>query len=242
MKPQLLLDGDELLYKSTTVSEYEADYGDGVRVLSTNIEQAKDAFVSMLTALTDELDHDECVIVLSGDRPFRLDLWDGYKGNRRTVRKPLGYWEMRDWVRSTYPKVVANDCLEADDYMGILATMPNAVPRIIVSSDKDMKTIPGELYRQGELLTITPDEADYFWMYQTLTGDTTDGYKGCPGVGDVKAKALLAKPGDRWENVRQAFLKAGLTEADAILNARLARILRASDWDAKAKQPILWTP
>lgn len=240
MKPQLLLDGDELLYKSTTVSEYEADYGNGVRVLSTNVEQARDAFQSMLTAITDELDHSDFVIVLSGDNTFRYELWPDYKPSR--PRKPLGYFEMRDWVRETYPKVISHDCLEADDYMGILATMPNSVPRIIVSQDKDMQTIPGELYRQGELRTITEDEADRFWMFQTLTGDTTDGYKGCPGVGKVKAEAILAKPGAMWVNVLGAYLKAGLTEADALLNARLARILRFSDWDSAAKRPRLWTP
>ena len=32
------------------------------------------------------------------------------------------------------------------------------------------------------------------------------------------------------------------TEMIALLNARLARILRWSDWDAKNKQPILWRP
>jgi DNA polymerase-1 len=38
------------------------------------------------------------------------------------------------------------------------------------------------------------------------------------------------------------YAKAGLTEADALRQARLARILRWTDWDNKKKEPILWTP
>jgi DNA polymerase-1 len=33
-----------------------------------------------------------------------------------------------------------------------------------------------------------------------------------------------------------------LTEEDALLNARLARILTDEDYDSKQKQPKLWTP
>jgi hypothetical protein len=45
-----------------------------------------------------------------------------------------------------------------------------------------------------------------------------------------------------WPRVLEAYTKAGLTEADALTQARLARILRWSDWDAKERKPILWTP
>ena len=38
-----------------------------------------------------------------------------------------------------------------------------------------------------------------------------------------------------------AFEKKGLTESDALVQARVARILRASDYDFAAKKPILWS-
>ena len=41
-------------------------------------------------------------------------------------------------------------------------------------------------------------------MYQTLIGDLTDGFGGCPGVGGVKAQRVLAnKKGieEMWEAV-----------------------------------------
>lgn len=239
---QLLIDGDLFLYKATSAAEFECNVEGDVWFLSTNLKQAKDIWLSMMDSVQRELGSDDLVIVLSGPVDFRRSLCPSYKGNRKGKRKPLGYPALTEWLREHYEHVVSQDCLEADDYMGILATTPGAVERIIISDDKDMKTIPGRLFRLGGLSNISVEEADTNWYMQTLTGDQTDGYKGCPGIGEVKATAILRKAGDKWENVRQAFLKAGMSEEDAILQARLARILRHEDWDAQAKQPHLWVP
>ena len=80
------------------------------------------------------------------------------------------------------------------------------------------------------------------WFYtQVLTGDSTDNYPGCPGIGPKKAADILNKELS-WTSVVNAYLKAGLTEEDALLQARMARILQASDWNSKQQEPILWTP
>ena len=74
---------------------------------------------------------------------------------------------------------------------------------------------------------------------QTLIGDIADGYKGCPGIGAVKAKKLLDEA-PVWATVKDAYEKAGLTEEDALQQARMARILRSSDYpDGQVK---LWSP
>jgi DNA polymerase-1 len=239
--PRLLIDADGILYKSVAAAEYEADWGDGIFVASTNINQAKDMFLSQIEALKRELGNGQIVMVLSGRGNFRKDLDPSYKSNR-VSRKPLGFVAMTEWLSDTFTDVVSQDGIEADDYLGILATKPGSPDSIIVSDDKDLKTIPGKLFRLGELSTIDDDEAERYWLLQALTGDTADGYKGCPGVGTVKAEKTLLKPGSRWENVKREFLKAGLTEDYAVLQARLARILRYEDWDSVNKCPRLWTP
>lgn len=240
--PRLLIDADGFLYRSVAAAEYEGDWGDGIFVASTNVNQAIDMFRSQVEAVSRELDSDDHVYVISGDKNFRKTLDPSYKANR-TGRKPLGYLAMVEWLKATYgDRVVANDVLEADDYLGILATKPGAPESIIVSDDKDMLTIPGQIFRLGVLSHIDEDEAERYWLKQTLMGDPADGYKGCPGVGPVKADKVLSKSGSRWENVKREFLNAGMTEEYAFLQARLARILRYSDWDSELKQPILWTP
>ena len=74
-------------------------------------------------------------------------------------------------------------------------------------------------------------------MYQTLVGDLTDGFGGCPTIGGVKASRVLAVcPKDlpeMWDAVVAEYKRQKLDEEYALTQARLARILRASDWDNK---------
>jgi len=147
------------------------------------------------------------------------------------------------------------DGLEADDVLGIWSTSGKFGDTIIVSDDKDMQTLPTTIYRDGEVKTISEDHANYYWLFQTLTGDTADGYPGCPGIGPVKAEKILNEFWVRqkdsyptfeeqaaWEAVVRTYEAAGLTKEDALVQARLSRILRASDWTSVNREPILWTP
>ncbi len=130
--------------------------------------------------------------------------------------------------------------LEADDAMGIYATAHPG--NVIVSPDKDMKQIPGKLYNLEDNWVITEEEGAKWHMIQTLAGDQTDGYSGVPGIGVKRAETLFDKEGYSWQTVIKAFEDKGLTEKDALLNARLARILTLDDYDTKRQEPILWTP
>ena len=55
---------------------------------------------------------------------------------------------------------------------------------IIVSGDKDMMTLPGQHYKEAEVVKVTKWEADVAFYKQTLVGDSADNYPGCPGIGD----------------------------------------------------------
>lgn len=247
-KPTILLDGDQYLYQVTTACEVEADWGDDLWTLHTNLKDCKELLSSRVDETLRKLKSPNVIFCISDDSNFRKTVLPSYKEKRKTVRKPLGYRALREWAMEQYP-AARYPHLEADDVMGIIATSGNG-DCIIDSQDKDMKTIPGKLYRQGERLTISTSEADYWFLYQTLCGDVTDGYKGCPKIGDKNAKKILAPyfneetydvPG-AWKAVVVAFEKAGLTEVDALQQARVARILRASDWDAVNQTVKLWTP
>ena len=77
-----------------------------------------------------------------------------------------------------------------------------------------------------------------------MTGDSTDGYSGCVGIGPKKAGVLLDTVEDEnyWPTVVNAYLSSGQTEEDALRNLRLAKILQSEDWDAKNDTPILFNP
>ena len=138
----------------------------------------------------------------------------------------------------------SEDGLEADDVMGIMATKsPGSY--VVASTDKDLKQIPGDHYnwRKDRIEQITTPDADYWFYFQVLTGDSTDGYTGCPGVGVCRAKTVLDGVGcDPWASIVAAFESKGLSEEDALVQARVARILRCCDFNFSLREPILWRP
>jgi DNA polymerase-1 len=261
-----------MAYRAAAANQTSHDWGDGLVSTETDIEAAKVKLREQIDLWMSETDADDFVICLSDDfHNFRKDIDPTYKASRATVERPELLYKLKDWLAERFPHD-RRRTLEADDVMGILATEPHQGTRIIVSQDKDMRTIPGYLYRpfeeKPEIEFITEDEADHYHLYQTLTGDAVDCYPGCPGVGKMKAEAALrsligvmpvhreitrgprkgtivteyepAEMDNPWDVVVSLFLKAGLTAQDALVQARLARILRASDFDGK--RPILWNP
>lgn len=254
LKTVLLIDGDQFLYKSCVAVETEIRWDEENHVLYANREEAWELMQGSIRKVQEALGVQECRLAFTVGDSFRKGLYEPYKASRAGVRKPLCFADVRELAKAQWPSYEYPG-LEADDVLGIWATRGGIDP-IIVSDDKDLKTIPGRLYRQGKLETISEDSANSWWMYQALVGDTADGYPGCPKIGPVKAENLLQEALDGlgsmqltkdtipylWPAVVGAYEKVGLTADDALLQARLARILRASDWDAQKKEVILWTP
>jgi DNA polymerase-1 len=240
----LLIDGDEYLFRACVANELDIRWDEQNHVLQANEEACWSDFAGSIDKLAQKFNTQDIVLCFSGTYAtpnFRLAIDPTYKASRQGARKPLCYAALRKEAEDTY-STQAFPGLEADDVMGILATKPGA-DCIIVSQDKDMKTIPATIWNGADLVAYTIARADYWHMLQTLTGDPVDGFKGCPGIGPVKAAKLLEDT-DRtqWDIVVAAYTKAKLTEEDALQQARLARILRWDDWDKKKKEPILWTP
>jgi DNA polymerase-1 len=241
----LLIDGDEYLFRACVANELDIRWDDYNHVLQANEEACWSDFAGSIDKLAQRFHTQDIKLCFSGtyDTPnFRLAIDPSYKASRQEKRKPLCYAALRSEADDTY-STQAFPGLEADDVMGILATKPGA-NCIIVSQDKDMKTIPAKIWTGDEVLNVTKEEADYWHMFQTLTGDAVDGFKGCPGMGPVGAKKILDNSAEEavWRRVVVAYERKRLTEEDALRNARLARILRWDDWDRTKKQPKLWTP
>lgn len=244
---KLLLDGDLICWRVGASKEHPVNWGGGLWTLHSFEDEcflSAQQYIEHMKFLTD-ITHVE--VVLSDKKNFRKDLYADYKANRANVRKPLCFAPLRQWLIDEYPTIIMEN-LEADDAMGILASDPKN-EYALISDDKDMKTVPSIHYvpDKREWLHITEADADYHFFKQTLTGDTTDNYKGAHNVGDVGATKVLSgiDPKDTkamWAAVVKAFEKAGQTADDAVLNARLARILRAGEYNAKTKKPKLWNP
>ena len=242
---KLLIDTELFLFRAAAASEYEAEWAPDEWTYLCRHGDAKATFQGTVGELMDMAPDHQPVMVFGGRASFRYAIYPAYKSNRKGMRRPAGYRALTEWVKGTAKgrgwEVLSLPEVEGDDALGLASDFGD----IIASDDKDMLTIPGTLIRNGEILEITGDQADRNFFQQTLTGDTSDGYPGCPGIGAVKAERLLDRcrtPAEMWGACLQAFRKAEKSEAFALQMARCARILRRGEYDYKAQAPMLWSP
>ena len=238
----LLIDADYLAYKTCAACEDEVDFGNDVILVTSRFQEVTRAFTQEINKIWNVFDQ-EIILFFSSPNNFRKQISPDYKGHRNR-KKPCGYKRLLNWCAEYY-EVIIVDGLEADDAIGIFATNPieQDYDHVIVSPDKDMKQIPGSLYNLKDPVSETTlEEADKWFFMQVMSGDQTDGYPGVPGIGLKRAAAILEEQGCCWKAVLNTFLKAGLTEEDALRNARLAKILRYSDFNHSTNDVILWTP
>lgn len=251
--PKLLLDADLIIYRQCAAVERDISWGsvtgdetdEDTHTLVADAGEAFSGVERAVNRLKARFETEDVLLCISAGVNFRYSIDPTYKANRKGTRKPLAYNEVLKRAKDTWSSFEFPG-LEADDILGIFGSRePDAA--IICSADKDMKTIPCTLWDGSKLQKIDRATADWWFCYQTLVGDTADGYPGVPGVGPKKAQAILGPVGKLpiavlWGKVQDAYAKFGLDEADAVKQARLARILRHEDWDAVKKEPILWAP
>ena len=236
---KILCDADFIVYKACAAAETEIDWGDDTILVTSSFNDAYTATKREFTKLQDKFGSFATLILFFSDsKNFRKKIMPDYKGHRNR-KKPCGYKRVIGALKDEY-EVIIKPTLEADDSMGIYATKYPG--NIIASPDKDMRQIPGKVYNFEETFTITPEEGAKWHLIQTCAGDSTDGYSGVPGIGVKRAAALFDKKGYSWKTVVQAFEDKDLTEKDALINAQLAKILTADDYDFAKKRPILWNP
>ena len=236
---KLLIDADFICYKACAAAETEIDFGDDVILVTSNFSDAYGATKRELTKLRNEFGSFSSLILFFSDgENFRKKILPEYKGHRNR-KKPCGYKRVISKLKTEF-EVIIMPQLEADDAMGIYATKHPG--NMIISPDKDMKQIPGKLYNLDETFTVTSEKGAKWHLIQTCAGDQTDGYSGIPGIGVKRAEILFNKEGYSWQTVVNAFKAKDLTEEDALVNARLAKILTVDDYDFRKQKPILWSP
>jgi len=252
-----LIDGDIVAYQYAAQVEKAIEWDEGVWSVTADEEEAKGLIEQWEAGIRDKLSVDEIVYCMSDParRNFRKTILPTYKAHRAKTRPPMIRKELEAYLLAK-PGARSKPGIEADDVLGILATNPRLYPgaeKIVVSLDKDLATIPGLHFnwKKADLgvVEVSLRDADFWHLTQTLTGDATDGYAGCPGVGPVKAEAILfgvsppwGTVEEAWAAVLEAFRKAKLGPEEALVQARVARILRHGEYDYRKNEPILWIP
>ena len=241
---KMLVDGDLLVYKITSSLEEPIDWGNDIWTLSSDLQKGKQLFLQSIAFYLELTQSKDPIILFSDKENFRKQIDSIYKSHRKKIRKPISYSAMRKWIEETH-HTISYPNLEADDAIGLLATGEHKDNCVIVSGDKDMRTIPSWqiCIIDDQIEYVDEQLADYNFCTQTLTGDQTDGYKGCVGVGAVKASRVLLDKKDLpncWEAVIKEYQRNKYSIDDAYHQARLARILREGEYDYKTNKIKLW--
>lgn len=242
---KLLIDTEFFLYSAATSAEYETEWAPDDWTYLCRHSDARAAFQESIDAFRETCPDHLPVLVFGDVFSFRYGVWPQYKANRKKRRRPAGYRDLQEWARRNAKtrgwKVASLPDVEGDDVLGILYEDGD----VIASVDKDLLTVPGIHLRDGQLTHVSQLEADLNFYHQVMTGDQSDGYPGCPGLGPVGAtKALLGCSDElsMWQQVLKQYAKKGFAEPYVISQARCARILRAGEYDFVQGVPLLWNP
>jgi len=189
------------------------------------------------------------------NRPVLLKpIKDYFAANYRTYSRPTLEADDVMGILSTHPKLVPGRKVIVSEDKDM-----QSIPGWLWNPAKDRK--PRMISKEG---------AERYHLYQTLIGDAADNYKGCPGVGPEAAQDILdnnigkvpyeheykrgPKKGTtetryekipmqtRWAAIVSWFESHGLTHEDALVQARVARICRAEDYDFGNKRVKEWNP
>jgi DNA polymerase-1 len=248
----ILIDADIILHRFGHANQTKIQWSEGEEPsLAVNpISEVLNEVDSFIGSLVEKLGG-EPFLCFSGEKNFRYEVLSTYKHNRSAMVKPIHFHAIGDHLKNNYDWL-AQKQLEGDDLMGIISTSEPG-RYIIASIDHDMMQIPGVHYNwnSGRKARQSKADAERVFYMQVLTGDPGDGYKGIPGVGPVKAAKILDTEINEnqddpctteWERIVHAYQEAGLTEDDALQQARVARILRKGDYDFDTEEVTLWNP
>ncbi|ARV77584.1 exonuclease [Pasteurella phage vB_PmuP_PHB02] len=181
------------------------------------------------------------------------------------------YMEREDTICVVHPNLEADDCMgiigSGGHHFGT-----QKVTLISIDKDfRTVPNCDFLWCSTNNILPQDQESADFWHLYQTIKGDITDGYSGIKGWGEtaedflldpymlvrqestlqsgknkgqLKVQYVKADKGDNslWDCIVSLGSKVDMSEEDIIKQARMARILRYSDYDFKNQQVILWTP
>ena len=206
MKNLILVDGNNLLFRSYYATAYNGNFMKNSKGFPTN---GLFGFTNMINKILDEEQPTHIIVAFDKGKTFRHEKYKDYKAGRI---------EMPDELKQQFP--VAKELLtkmgityyeienyEADDIIGTFAEFCENDPEYtgtIISSDKDLlqlvtKTVNIKLLKSKDYIRYTEESFKQEWGIdpiniidlKALMGDSSDNIKGVKGIGEKGALKLL---------------------------------------------------
>ncbi|QPH88705.1 hypothetical protein [Campylobacter concisus] len=187
----LIVDADSLLYEAASVNESTFNFSEDNQAVVLDEEGAKKSLDEAIEKLKDSIRCSKTQLYLTGATNFRYDILPTYKHNRKDLPKPRLLPMLKVYAVDKYGAKITTK-IEADDACSIhLSNDP--LNNILAHIDKDLNQVEGEHYnwRKDLRYELNYAQGQRVFYTQVLTGDSTDGYGGCKGIGKVKAEEIL---------------------------------------------------
>ncbi|MHA1540823.1 MAG: DNA polymerase I [Alphaproteobacteria bacterium] len=166
-------------------------------------------FCNMLLTLIEEKQHGRYAVILdSGGKTFRHDLYSDYKANRPPLPEEIKpqFDIMKEAIEAFGIPALSKKGFEADDLLATYAKQADQNGYIleIISSDKDLMqlispnvfmydTMKNKIYKEKDVFEKQGVFPTQMIDFQAIVGDSSDNVPGVKGVGKVGASKLLAE-------------------------------------------------
>ena len=234
MKKVLLVDGNNLLFRSYYVTAYSGNFMKNSKGFPTN---ALYGFINMINKIINEEEAEYMLVAFDKGKTFRHEKYEEYKAGRIAMPEELK-------LQFPYAKKILDelgikwfeiDNYEADDIIGTLAKEVDEKEdynALIVSSDKDLLQLITDKVIVKHLKTkdhIMMDKSAFMEIYglepikmidiKALQGDASDNIPGVKGIGEKTALKLLQDFGSLEEIYKNiAYIKGAA--ATKLINGR----------------------
>ena len=234
VKKIILVDGNNLLFRSYYATAYQGNFMKNSKGFPTN---ALYGFINMINKIINDESPEYMLVAFDKGKTFRHDKYEDYKAGRIEMPNELK-WQFpkaKDILTNLGIKWFEIDNYEADDIIGTLSLMVDSssdYEGLIVSSDKDLLQLISDKVIVKLLKSkdhIMMDKNRFFEEYgltpdkmidiKALQGDASDNIPGVKGIGEKTALKLLQEYGsleEIYDNL--AYLKNSI--ATKLINER----------------------
>ena len=206
MEKILLVDGNNLLFRSYYATAYNGNFMKNSKGFPTN---ALFGFVNMINKIIEEEKPVYIMVAFDKGKTFRHDKYDFYKGGRGETPDELKqqFPIAKELLTNMGIKYYEIDNYEADDIIGTFASYcdkDDNYDGTIISSDKDLLQLISnhvdiKLLKQKDYIRYNPEtfKKDYginpinIIDLKALMGDSSDNIQGVKGIGEKTALKLL---------------------------------------------------
>ena len=206
MEKIILVDGNNLLFRSYYATAYNGNFMNNSKVFPTN---ALFGFVNMINKIVAEEKPVYMLVAFDKGKTFRHEKYTEYKGGRGETPDELKkqFPIAKELLTAMGIKYYEIDNYEADDIIGTFSHMCDNDPNyqgLIISSDKDLLQLISDevemkLLKSKDYIRYNKESFKEEWGIdpikvvdlKALMGDTSDNIPGVKGIGEKTALKLL---------------------------------------------------